>query len=149
MKNVLIGIVGVLLAVTSVAAEDTAAPKLTTGAKIFIDKMDGGLDGFLRAELMKKQVPIHIVLDVESADFVMTGASSERKGSWHEGWLSAEKDKATGSVMIFIKATKALVWAEEAGDRSLLMGAWSRGGPRKVASRIADRLKDHLKKQGQ
>jgi hypothetical protein len=38
------------------------------------------------------------------------------------------------------------VWAEEAGDRSLWLGVWSRGGPRKVASRIVDRLKDHLKK---
>jgi hypothetical protein len=126
------------------AADET--PTFGPGVKVYIEKMDGGLDGFLRAELMKKKVPVFVVLDLDAADFVMTGASSERKGSWHEGWLSQEKDHATGSVMIFSKETKSLVWAEEAGDRSLLFSSFTRGGPRKVASRIADRLKDHLKK---
>ena len=62
-------------------------------------------------------------LDEEAADFIMTGASSDRKNTWHEGWLSAQKDNATGSVMIFDKATKGIVWAEEAGDRSLMWGS--------------------------
>jgi hypothetical protein len=134
-------------------AQDVQQPKPAAavpfgpGAKIHIVKMEGGLDGFLVAEITKKKVPVTIVLDEESADFIMTGGGSERKGSWHEGWLSAEKDKASGSVMVVSKATKQLVWAEEAGDRSLMWGSLARGGPRKVASRIADRLKDHLKKQ--
>jgi hypothetical protein len=132
--------------VASVAADDVA-PKFGPGAKIYVEKMDGGLDGFLRAELMKKKVPVTIVLDEAAADFVMAGASNERKSSWHEGWLSAQKDNSSGSVMIFSKATKDLIWAEEAGDRSLMWGSLARGGQRKVASRIADRLKDHLKKR--
>jgi hypothetical protein len=138
-----LAVMGIMLA-TSAFAQGT----IPAGSKIYVEKMDGGLDGFLTAEIMKKKVPVKLVLDVEQADFVMTGASSERKGSWHEGWLSAEKDKASGSVMIFTKASKELVWAEEAGDRSLMMGAWARGGPRKVASRIADRLKDYVREGG-
>jgi hypothetical protein len=30
----------------------------------------------------------------------MTGASSDPKNTWHEGWLSAQKDNSTGSVMV-------------------------------------------------
>jgi hypothetical protein len=137
----LVVVMGLMLATSAYAQGSIPA-----GSKIYIDKMDGGLDGFLTAEILKKKVPVKLVLDAEQADFVMTGASSERKGSWHEGWLSTEKDKASGSVMVVSKASKELVWAEEAGDRSLMLGAWARGGPRKVASRIADRLKDHINK---
>jgi hypothetical protein len=126
--------------------EKPAAVPFGPGAKIHVVKMEGGLDGFLIAEFTKKKVPVTVVLDEESADFILTGSASERKGAWHEGWLSADRDKATGSVMIIAKATKTLVWAEEAGDRSLWLGALARGGQRKVASRIADRLKDHLAK---
>jgi hypothetical protein len=147
MKARIVGtLVGVVLCgVLDVAAADTA-PKFGPGIKLYVEKMTGDLDGFLRAEIMKKKVPVVIVLDESTADFIMKGASSERKGSWHEGWLSAEKDKASGSVMVVSKASNELVWAEEAGDRSLMLGAWARGGPRKVASRIADRLKDYLNK---
>ncbi len=134
-----IGMFGLAFAlVATMAAAEGPAPKFGVGAKIYVEKMDGGLDGFLRAEMMKKKVPVTIVLDEEAADFVMTGASSDRKNTWHEGWLSAQKDNATGSVMIFDKATRGLIWAEEAGDCSMMFGAWARGGPRKVASRIAD-----------
>jgi hypothetical protein len=130
-----------MISVSTVSAQ-TFGP----GAKLFIQEMDGGLKGFLVAELTKKKVPVTVVLDEASAEFVMTGAGSERKTSWHEGWLSTKNDVASGSVMIFSKADKSLVWAEEAGDRSLLWGSLARGGQRKVASRIADRLKDHFKK---
>jgi hypothetical protein len=151
VRNVVWTIVFVLMFAVPSRAQDAetraVAVPFGPGAKIFIEKMEGGLDGFLTAEIVKKKVPVSIVLDEETADFIMTGAGSERKGTWHEGWLTADKDKATGAVMIVAKAKKELVWAEEAGDRSLWLGSLARGGPRKVASRIADRLKDYLKKR--
>ncbi len=140
----------VLTMAGTVWAQEPAAPtavRFAPGVKLYVDKMDGGLDGFLVAEIMKKKVPVQLVMSADAADFVMSGAVAERKGSWHEGWLSADKDKAGGSVTIVSK-TNELVWAEEAGDRSLMLGALARGGPRKVASRIADRLKDHLHNVG-
>jgi hypothetical protein len=133
------------------SAAQTPAPepvKFGKGASVYIEEMQGDLDGFLRAELMKKKVPVTVVLDETAADFIMTGSASERKSSWSEGWLTPDKDNSTGAVMIVAKANKAMVWAEEAGDRSLLWGSLARGGPRKVASRIADRLKEYLNKGG-
>ncbi len=118
------------------------------GARLFIEEMDNDLDGFIRAEMVKKKIPLVIVLDVEQADLVMTGsASGTEKRSWHEGWLTAEKDKNTGNVMIFNKAEKVMLWASEAGDRSVWWGALKRGGPRKVADRLVNNLKKAIKKQ--
>ena len=39
---------------------------------------------------------------------------------------------------------KTLVWAGEAGDRSLWFGSLKRGGERKVADRIVSQMKKEL-----
>jgi hypothetical protein len=39
---------------------------------------------------------------------------------------------------------KTLVWAGGAGDRSLFLGGWSRGGQSKVAGRIVNKMKKDL-----
>jgi hypothetical protein len=39
---------------------------------------------------------------------------------------------------------KTLVWAGGAGDRSLFLGGWSRGGQSKVADRIVNKMKKDL-----
>jgi hypothetical protein len=123
----------------SLLAQSATIP---AGSKVYISEMPEGLDGYIRAEIMKKKVPLTVVLTDETADFIMTGSAQARKGSWHEGWLSAEKDKSTGSVVIVKKSNPSeVLWAEEAGDRSLMWGSLARGGPRKVASRLVDRLK--------
>ena len=121
-----------------------ADPKkvLPTGACVYVEKMSGDLDGYIRAEMVNKRVPVKLVLQREQAHFVLTGASQDRKGSWHEGWLSADKDHATGSVMLVDRATNEMVWAAEAGDRSLFWGSLARGGPRKVASRLVEQLRE-------
>jgi hypothetical protein len=137
------GALMLLLVVASVTLAETKAV-IPSGACIYIEKMDNGLDGYVRAEMIGKKVPLKIVLRREQAHYVMTGAAQERKGSWHEGWLSPDKDHATGSVMVIDRFTNEMVWASEAGDRSLWWGALARGGPRKVASRLVDHLKEAL-----
>jgi hypothetical protein len=107
--------------------------------------MPEGLDGFIKAELLDKNVPLKIVLKLEDAHIVLSGAGSTNDNrSWHEGWLTMEKDHATGSAMIVDRASKQIIWAGEAGDRSLWWGAFARGGPRKVASRLVDDIKDAI-----
>jgi hypothetical protein len=49
-------------------------------------------------------------------------------------------DVATGAISIVDKAGTVL-WAGEAGDRSLLLGPVKRGGARKVADRLVHSLK--------
>jgi hypothetical protein len=40
-----------------------------------------------------------------------------------------------------------MIWAGEAGDRSLWWGSLKRGGQRKVADRIVSKMKDDLFKK--
>jgi hypothetical protein len=39
------------------------------------------------------------------------------------------------------KEGKVILWSDEAGDRSLFLGAMKRGGQRKVADRLISKLK--------
>ena len=51
------------------------------------------LDGFIRAEIVKRKIPLEVLLAPEGADYILTGnLVIQEKRSWHEGWLSAEKD---------------------------------------------------------
>jgi hypothetical protein len=118
-----------------------------SGAAFFIEDMDDDLDGYLRAEIIKEKVPMRLVLAAEQADFVITGASqSESKRTWHEGWLTATRDHEVGNITAIHRESNEIVWASEAGDRSLWWGAMKRGGIRKVADRLTNNLKDSIKK---
>lgn len=130
-----------ILLVTS-AALSLAQGLIPKGSKIFIEKMENDLDGYITAELLQKKVAVEVVAEPDLATYVMTGSgTAEQARKWHSGWLTAEQDRTTGNIRIFEKATKKLVFAAEAGDRSLLFTAMRRGGARKVASRIADKVK--------
>jgi hypothetical protein len=116
-------------------------------ASLYIEEMDNDLDGYLRAELTKQNVPLRLVLRREDAHVVLTGTSTaEQKRSWHEGWLTSEQDRTSGNVMIFDRNSRRLLWAGEAGDRSLWWGSLARGGQRKVASRLVGDLKKSVLK---
>ena len=78
-----------LLAFLLVGGAFGAEKVIPHNAKIYIEKMDEGLDGYIRAEFVKKSVPLQIVTQEEDADLIMTGNAANQKRSWHEGWLSA------------------------------------------------------------
>jgi hypothetical protein len=107
--------------------------------------MPNGLDGFIRAALFDRQVPLNVVLKREDAHLVIAGESTATQvTAWHEGWLTKSKDKAEGNVMVFDRATKTLIMTAQAGDRSLLLGNFAKGGQRKVAERLVDKIKDNV-----
>jgi hypothetical protein len=141
MKRVLGVLVVILLTAAGWGFAQDLKP-LMAGKKIYIEPMEGGLDGFIKAEMIKKKVPLEIVLDKSQADYVMTGSMTEQqKRSWHEGWLTAEKDHAIGNIAVVDPGGTKLLWASEAGDRSLWWGALKRQGPRKTAERLVNNLK--------
>jgi hypothetical protein len=134
-----------ILAVVACSATFSAhAQELKSVRKIFIDKMPNDLDQYLRAELFKQMNgKIQIVLDEKDADGILTGVSEEKKGTGAEitGRYLGLHDNATGSVTMVDKDRKAILWADEAGDRSLMFGIMKRGGERKVADRLVGKLK--------
>jgi len=123
----------------ALSAADKVIPR---NATIYIEEMEDDFDGYLRAEFVKKKIPLKVLLSLEGADLVLTGtATKEEKRSWHEGWLTSTKDHTTSNVMIVDPKTNQMLWASEAGDRSLWWGALRRGGARKVADRLAKNIK--------
>jgi hypothetical protein len=119
-------------------------PNLTSIHKIYIDKMPNDLDQYLRAEFFKQMKgSIEIVLEEKDADGILTGVGEERKGTGAQitGRYLGLHDNTTGSLSLLDKNRKVIIWADEAGDRSLILGVMKRGGDRKVAQRLVGKLK--------
>src|SRR5579872_5368854 len=111
--------------------------------RVFIAPMQNGLDGFITAEIVKQRLPMAIVTDDSTAEVVMSGASEKADDHWYNTVFGG-KDKNEGNVRLLNIKTKELVWAGEAGDRSLWFGGLKRGGQRKVAERIVAQMKKDL-----
>ena len=112
--------------------------------KVFIDKMPNDLDQYLRAEFSKQMKGrIVVVLDEKDADGILTGVSEEEKGTGAKitGRYLGLHDIATASLSMVDKDRKVILWADEAGDRSLMFSVMRRGGERKVAERLVEKLK--------
>jgi len=105
--------------------------------------MEGNLQGFLATEIVKKKVPVTLVTDENQAEFILTGASLAGDNKWYNTVFGG-RDKNEGNVQMVSVAGKQVVWAGEAGDRSLWWGNLRRGGQRKVADRIVQKMKKEL-----
>lgn len=129
------------LSATSAFAQ---TPDLKSIHKIYIDKLPNDLDQYLRAEFFKQMKgKITVVLEEKDADAILTGISEEEKGTGAKitGRYFGLHDIATGSLSMLDKERKTIMWADEAGDRSLFFSAAHRGGERKVAERLVGKLK--------
>jgi len=125
------------------AEKHTPVQKVPDGSKVYIAPMENGLDGFIAAEVLKQKIPILIVTEETAADFVLTGASLKADDHWYNVVFGG-KDKNEGNVRLLDTKEKVLIWAGEAGDRSLWWGNLKRGGQRKVADRIIRQMKKDL-----
>lgn len=134
-----------LLAVVSVGicVARARTPVIPEGSKLFIAPMDGGLDGFIAAEIIKQKVPLVVATDEKDADYILTGASIKADDHWYNS-VWGGKDKNEGNVRLLDVREKRMVWAGEAGDRHLNFSAFRRGGERKVADRIVQKMKHDL-----
>jgi hypothetical protein len=113
------------------------------GSRVFIATMEGNLHGFIAAEIIKKKLPVTVVVEEKDAEFVLSGASIQADSHWYNVVFGG-KDKNEGNVRLLSVKDKTMVWAGEAGDRSLWWGSLKRGGERKVADRIVRKMKSDL-----
>jgi len=131
------------LAALVCAAGNRAPSRVPPGSKVFIAPMEGNLNGFIAPEILKKKIPFVLVTDENDAEFILSGASIKADDKWYNT-IFGGKDKNEGNVQLISVRDKQMVWAGEAGDRSLWWGGMRRGGQRKVADRIAKQLKKDL-----
>jgi len=126
------------LAVTSAMIMNAGERIIPSGAKIYVSDMNG-LGTYLKAELSKKHIPVAITEEESAAEYVIAGAGDHPEHKWHEGFIT-RKQESTGAIELYNTKTKQMVWASEAGDRNMLIGAWARDGYRKVADRLANNI---------
>jgi hypothetical protein len=140
-------IAALALAVCGLAQD--ATPSLKSVHKVFIEKMDNDLDQYLRAEIVKQfKGSLVVVLDAKDADGILAGVNEQEKGTGAKitGRYLGLHDVATGTISLLDKEGKTILWSDEAGDRSLLLGALKRGGQRKVADRLISKLKKAMER---
>ena len=117
---------------------------LSSVHKIYIEKMGAGnLDQYLRAEFIKQaKGRLTVALDKADADAILTGSTEEKTGVGHAitGRYLGLEDNNTAAISLVDPTGKQLLWATEAGDRSLFFSVAHRGGERKVAERIVSQL---------
>lgn len=56
--------------------------RIPPGARLYIDKIEGGYDIYLSAAMVKKEVPVVLVTDPSRADFELTGVTETDKAGW-------------------------------------------------------------------
>jgi len=122
----------------------TEKHRIPDGSKIFVAEMDRKLDQYISSEITKKKLPVVLVTDEKEADYIITGAALKGDSQWYKTVLGTAKDKNEGSIQVIDVRNKAMIWAGEAGDRSLWWGSLSRGSVKKVASRLVGKMKSAL-----
>ena len=144
-------ILAVLIALAASTALGQDSPKtiaekhrIPDGSKIFIAKMERDLDQYITSEIKKKKLPVVLVTEEQEADYIITGAALKGDSKWYQGVLGTDKDKNEGSIQVYSAKDRAMVWAGEAGDRSLFWGRLANHGRDKVASRLIGKMKKAL-----
>ena len=88
------GSIGLLLVLWSFANLFAQNRTIPAGSKIYIEELEQDLDGYVKAEIVKKKVRLVVVGSPEKADYILTGTTTEeQKRKWHSGWLTAEQDR--------------------------------------------------------
>jgi hypothetical protein len=143
MKHSLLTLLALIALTGAQASAQTKNERSFEGTKFFIAPMEGDLHPFIAAEIVKKKLPIVVVTEESEADYILAGASIKGDDKWYHTVFGG-KDKNEGSVQLISVKDKTMVWAGEAGDRSLMWGGLRRGGQRKVADRIVNKMKKDL-----
>ena len=145
-----IALVSAFLAVNAVSTAAQSQQHLADVRKIFVEPMGNNFDRYLVAALNQEFGDrFTIVTTAADADAIFKGGSiGEAKGTPD---VVARRvlgmDVTSGAVSLVSKDGKVVLWAGEAGDKSIFLVGARRTGQRKVAERLAKDLKKALERQ--
>ncbi len=126
--------------------QEHAVSKLLSPAeirKLFVEPMGNHLDESLRAEISKQfNNRIQVVTERQDADAILKGLSGARDGRNHP---SGFHDNATGSISLYDKTGRTILWSGEANDQGGQLLGSEHGGEARVAQRLVKGLKGYLK----
>lgn len=115
-------------------------------ARFFVAPMEEGFDGLISALLIEKKLPVRVVAEESLADFIVIGATNKGPHKWYDTVFGGgyERDRNQGSLRVIRVRDKTVIWAAQKGDRSIWWGSLKKGGRRKVAERLVNKMKDDL-----
>jgi hypothetical protein len=124
--------------------QNKAVVTLKDVKKIFVEPMPNGFDQYLIAAIIKElSGRISIVTSKDDAEAILTGGVNKEA----DGTPSTVArrlmgmDLTTGAIRLLPKDGKTILWASEAGDKSIFLVPYRRTGQRKVAERLAKDLR--------
>jgi hypothetical protein len=119
-------------------------------ARFFVAPMDEGFDGLVSALMIEKKLPLSVVADENLADFIVIGGTNKGPHKWYDTVFGGgyERDRNQGNIRVIRVRDKTVIWAAQKGDRSIWWGSLKKGGRRKVAERLVNKMKDDLFKSG-
>jgi hypothetical protein len=122
----------------------TSTIKLSDVKTIFVEPLPNGFDQYLVAALSKElKGRVTLVTSKENADAILTGSLSKEANGTPSTVARRVlgMDLTTGVIRLVPRDGKTVLWASEAGDKSVLGPFFRRTGARKVAERLAKDLK--------
>jgi hypothetical protein len=137
---------------TGTAAPATAQSqqRLSDVRRIFVEPMGNNFDQYLVAALTKElEGKITVVTTAADADATLKGGSiGEAKGTPDVvARRVLRMDVTSGAISLVSKDGKVVLWAGEAGDKSIFLVGARRTGQRKVAERLAKDLRKAMERQ--
>jgi hypothetical protein len=139
MKSSRLGLLLVLALAPIAIGQDASSKVISAGSKFFIAPMEDGFHEYLKAALQAKNVPVVMVEDRDSADFVISGHSETQKAStakkiimWN--WQSNEQ----ASIQVENLRTSEVVFAYSVNKPS------SAHGKKSTAEACAKHLKEKI-----
>ena len=124
-----------LLCAAPVLAQQTS---IVPGAKVYVAPMDGNLNGFISAEILKQKLPVTVTTEESEAAYILSGQAqvSGHTGKGAGGLLNPYRnhDQYGGSVTLASASGHTVVWASDSDN----------GKIKQVAERIVKQMKHDL-----
>jgi hypothetical protein len=119
-----------LLSLSGLYASAQAGSALSNVRKVYIEKMDNGLDQYLASSISAKfHGTLTVVLDRAAADAILRGQGM------------AAQQTQNGTVQLVDKSGTTVLWSGSAGDKSVMTLGLKHGGEKQVADHLIGELK--------
>jgi hypothetical protein len=102
----------VLPVLSSAAAQDDIfrnRPRLPSGAKVFLHKMDG-FENYLLAAFTKKKTPVVVVESIDQADYEIEGGFERQVRNWAEELFLGKSDEDRAAIRVKDRDTGTVVF---------------------------------------
>ena len=144
-KTFVCSLVFVLGAGLSPAANTT----LRDVKKIFVESLGNGFEQSLQLEIMRQfQGAVTITEDKRDADAILKGQDSNGAEAGMGKKITGKfgmNDVKTGSIVLYGRDSKTILWMETAGDRYLWLGPMTPESKKKIAERLVKKLRRDFK----